>query len=349
MTPWLVLAGAMLIAAVVTEWTRRLAIDHGLLDVPNARSSHVSATPRGGGIAIVLAVAVAGVFVVVVSPTDRVVLVWPALAGLAVAMVGLLDDRQGLSAGIRFAVHSIAALVVLIGTARSGPLEVAGLDLDPFVAGALSWLGLVWLTNLFNFMDGIDGLAGMEGAFVSSGLALCLYLSSGTVDRIALISMATAGACLGFLAWNWPPAKIFMGDVGSGFLGFLLGTLGLWAVRETPLNLWVPLILLALFVTDATVTLLRRVARGERWYQAHRSHAYQRLSRRWGSHQSVTLTALSINVAWLLPLAILAALRGDLGGVAAIVAYFPLVLGAIIAGAGMPDGARASDSARSIG
>jgi len=139
---------------------------------------------------------------------------------------------------------------------------------------------------------------------------------------------------LGFLVWNWPPARIFMGDVGSGFLGFLLGALVLVAHRDAGLNLWVPLILLAVFVTDSTVTLLRRLIRRERWYEPHRIHAYQWLSRRFGSHRPVTLIAIAVNVFWLMPIAFAAATHPERAGWLAAVAYAPVVAGALLAGSG---------------
>jgi len=349
MIGWLYFVGAVLVAAGSMGIVRRLAMRHRLIDVPNERSSHVTVTPRGGGAAIVFAVSLAWISTIILSPTHRVALVWPFLASLTVAAVGFIDDRRGLPARTRFAVHSIAALMVLFGTVDLGRPEVPLVGSVPLMAGVCMWLALVWFTNLFNFMDGIDGLAGMEGAFVSAGIALCVFLTSGALDRAALMCLATAGACLGFLGWNWPPARIFLGDIGSGFLGFMLGTLGLWMAAETHISLWVPMILFALFVTDATVTLLRRISLGECWYEAHRSHAYQRLSRRWGGHRKVTLGALSLNLLWLLPLAILATVRIEWAGTAALVAYVPLVAGAIMIGSGLPDAESSALSQPTVG
>src|SRR5207253_813322 len=155
---------------------------------------------------------------------------------------------------------------------------------------------LLWLLNLFNFMDGIDGIAAGEAVFVSLSVAAAA-LASGSGDRSVWLAFIVAGAALGFLRWNWPPARIFMGDVGSGFLGFMLGSLSIIAHQKWRVPVSVPLILLGVFVADATTTLLCRIFRGEKWYASHRSHAYQRLSQRFGAHGPVTFLVMLVNVA----------------------------------------------------
>jgi len=327
---WVLIPFLMCVA--LTAAVRSWAVRNRLLDIPNARSSHLMPTPRGGGVAIVAVVTLASV--ALATQGDATALLSITVAGLAVAGVGLLDDRRGLSARFRFSAHALAAGVLLAGTASLGPLNVPGLGNWPVAQWAFAWLAIVWLVNLFNFMDGIDGIAGMEGAFASAGLAACLLIRPGDTDRSTLACLAMAGACLGFLKWNWPPARIFMGDAGSGYLGFMLGALAVWCHRESGISLWVPTILLATFVCDATVTLVRRVACGQRWYEAHRSHAYQWLSRRFGRHLPVTLGVLIVNMVWLLPLALAAASRPASGGALAAIAYAPLTALAVWAGAG---------------
>jgi Fuc2NAc and GlcNAc transferase len=206
-------------------------------------------------------------------------------------------------------------------------------------AGWLGWaiisLYVVWMLNLTNFMDGIDGIASVETITVCAGAAFSSVLASPNA-RLWLAPLVLASATLGFLVWNWPPAKIFMGDVGSGFLGLMLAVLALEAAWAAPRLFWSWVILFGVFVVDATVTLIRRVARGERFYEAHRSHAYQHVATRRGAHQPVTLAVGAINLCWLLPLALLVAL-GRLDGLAALaVAYTPLVIGAVRMGAGKP-------------
>jgi Fuc2NAc and GlcNAc transferase len=189
---------------------------------------------------------------------------------------------------------------------------------------------------LYNFMDGIDGIAGVEALTVCLGGVLLYWLtgseSAGSAALLLLLS-----AVLGFLVLNIPPAKIFMGDAGSGFLGLCLGALSIEAARQAPAFLWSWLILLGVFIVDATVTLFRRVKRGQKFYIAHRSHAYQYASRRFGSHRLVTLAVALINLLWLLPLALLVGLRSLDGITGLCIAYAPLVWLAYRFKAGAPE------------
>ncbi len=186
---------------------------------------------------------------------------------------------------------------------------------------------LVWVLNLFNFMDGIDGIASVEAITVCVGGAL-LYALIG-VPALAATPLLLAASVAGFLVWNFPPAKIFMGDAGSGFLGIALGGLTLQAAWAAPQLLWAWLILLGVFVLDATFTLLRRLLRGDKVFEAHRSHAYQYASREYGAHLPVTLAVLAINVLWLLPWACLVALGYIDGLLALLIAYLPLAFLAV--------------------
>ena len=321
-------------AALLTRRYRDYALRKQLLDVPNARSSHAVPTPRGGGVAIVLVVCATLACVGAIDETWRSIAALIILSALGIAVVGYLDDRRGVVASKRFAVHVLGVAVLLFATRDLGPLDLPGVPPVPAAQWLLTLVAVLWLLNLFNFMDGIDGIAAMEAAFVSLALGLCTQWGPGASDALLATCLAIAAASIGFLFYNWPPAQIFMGDAGSGFLGFMLGGLALIAHRESGLDPWVIVILFGIFVTDATVTLLRRVAHGKKWHQAHRSHAYQRLSRRFDSHGSVTLGALAINVIWLLPLSLLATQRPGYSGVIAFVAYAPLVVIAVWAGAG---------------
>jgi Fuc2NAc and GlcNAc transferase len=182
---------------------------------------------------------------------------------------------------------------------------------------------LVWLLNLYNFMDGIDGIAGMEAVCVCLGGAL-LYTLLGRYE-MALLPVLLALASAGFLFWNFPSARIFMGDAGSGYLGLLLGLFSLQAAWVAQELFWSWLILLGVFVVDASVTLLRRLFQGARVYEAHRSHAYQHAARQLGRHLPVTLAVVVINLCWLLPLSLLAA-RVEHGFWVLLLAYVPLTL-----------------------
>jgi Fuc2NAc and GlcNAc transferase len=189
------------------------------------------------------------------------------------------------------------------------------------------------MINLYNFMDGIDGLAGVEAICVS--VLGGLLLTWAGLGGIAAGALALTGASAGFLVWNWPPAKIFMGDVGSGFLGFVFGVLTIASARERTFLLWPWLILLSVFIVDSTLTLMRRLITGARWYEAHCSHAYQHAARRWNSHSKVTLTVAAINIAWLFPLALGACVWPAVGPLFAAVALIPLLYPALRCGAGL--------------
>jgi Fuc2NAc and GlcNAc transferase len=191
---------------------------------------------------------------------------------------------------------------------------------------------LVWLLNLYNFMDGIDGIASVEAICVCLGAAI-IYILTGHSDLL-LLPLLLACAVAGFLFWNFPPAKIFMGDAGSGFLGIILGCLSLQGAWISSQFLWVWLILLGVFIVDATVTLIRRLIRGDKVYEAHRSHAYQFASRRVGKHLPVTSAVGVINLCWLLPVALCVVHFGLDGALGVIIAYAPLLALAFIFKAG---------------
>lgn len=308
----------------LTGWARRHALATDLMDRPNARSSHSVPTPRGGGVAIVAS------FLLLTFGLGLARLIEPGLAsavvgaGALVAVLGYADDRRPLPARWRFLGHVLAAAWVVAWFAPVPPLPLFGLRIELGWAGpVLCLLFLVWMVNLFNFMDGIDGIASIEAITVCIGGALLWWLR-GHADGagLALLFAACVG---GFLVWNFPPARIFMGDAGSGFLGLVVGLLALWSGHTAPELFLSWLILVGCFMVDTTTTLLRRVKRGEKFYEAHRSHAYQYASRRHGGHRPVTLAFAAINLFWLLPVAAAVAL-GALDGVAGVLlAYAPLV------------------------
>ena len=338
-------AAAFLLALVLTGVARKIALAHGVLDVPNDRSSHSAPTPRGGGIAIVLAMSAAAVVLGWRGILDTNLFLALTGGGITVAAVGFLDDRRQLSARVRLAAHFAAALWALFCLGGLPPLrfghEVVSFGWPGYIVGAL---GIVWTLNLFNFMDGIDGIAASEAAFIAWAGAL-LALLSGLSGAVAGTALVFGAACCGFLWWNWPPAKIFMGDVGSGYVGYVIVVLAVAAGRDNPVALLVWLILGGVFFTDATTTLVCRLARRDRVYVAHRTHAYQLLARRWGSHRAVTLAVGFVNLAWVLPCAWLAVLYPGRAIWIAMVALAPLLSFALIAGAGRP-GAQVNQDAR---
>mgnify|MGYP002875634032 CR=1 FL=1 len=272
-------AAAGLIAWAGTGTVLHLLRRHEILDRPNERSSHVVATPRGGGIAVVGAILVA----VALLADDLPWLVLAAVAALAA--VSWIDDLRGLPPLPRFLFQGLVVLAVVFlapwdGLVFQGLLPVA---LDRLLAAGV----LLYFLNIFNFMDGIDGITGVETVCIGLGLALAGVVSEGNT----LLAVAATAAALGFLVWNWQPARIFMGDVGSVPLGFLLGWLLLSAAAA---GAWpVALLLPAYYLADASLTLLRRAARGERVWRAHREHFYQRAVQGGLSHAAVSRSVLA--------------------------------------------------------
>ena len=285
---------AVVSSLILTGMVRQRAVRWAVIDHPNERSSHSVPTPRGGGI---------GVFLVVAAYllwawhsgwlATRVVLAL-GVGGAAVAVAGWVDDLRSLSAGPRLAVQFAAAFwaLVLLGGLPSIQLGAITVALGKF-GFVIALLGIVWSTNLFNFMDGIDGIAGVETVCMALfGAALLIRKDA---FGLAGFELALAGAMLGFLAWNWHPAKIFLGDVGSGFVGFSLATAAVASENSgaVPAVLWI--ILGSVFLVDATLTLLSRIRRGY-WHQAHKDHVYQRAVQAGLSHSQVSLLVVLINV-----------------------------------------------------
>ncbi len=331
---WLIGLGTVCVSAGLTGVFRQYALRVNLLDHPNTRSSHHTPTPRGGGIAVVVTFCCCTIFLWMQDYILLETLVLILGCGGLVAFVGLVDDYYSLQAKVRFTVHLVTAVSVLVLLPRLPDLQLFHFHIKlGGLAGILIVLGLVWLLNLYNFMDGIDGIASMETITIAIGAATIIWFRGGNQGHIVLL-LLLAAATLGFLVWNWPPAKIFMGDACSGFLGFCIGALALVTSTAGGINLWSWLILLALFVVDATVTLLRRVWRGDKFYEAHRSHAYQILARRWQSHKKVTLFVVCLNIVWCFPLAVLAAYYPGWGVVLTVIAFLFPAIGVIMAGAG---------------
>jgi len=313
---WLV-AGVLLTSVGLTGVLRRLALRLGFIDVPNERSSHQTPKARGGGIAIVLASLAGWTVLLVIGRIPLDLFVALAGGGGAVAIIGLLDDYRSRPPSLRLAVHSVAAVWAVYWLGGMPALQVGQGTYDLGIAGhVLAVIGILWVLNLFNFMDGIDGIAAIEAIFIALGGALCSLLLTAAV--LVPASLVLAAASAGFLVWNWPPARIFMGDAGSGFLGFVIAVVAIAAARSHPVAPFVWLVLGALFFVDATVTLLRRMLRRERLHQAHRSHAYQHQATRHG-HLRVTVCWSLVNVGCLLPLA-------------AAAAYYPKLAAALAGG-----------------
>jgi UDP-N-acetylmuramyl pentapeptide phosphotransferase/UDP-N-acetylglucosamine-1-phosphate transferase len=263
----------------------------GVLDLPNERSSHAQATPRGGGIALTGSVLLTWVVLGIGGRALPLVFV-VVLGTLVLAIVSWIDDLHGLSPALRLPAHAVAVAIGLVALPQpANPVAAAFGPAFCYAAAGLAWL---WWINLFNFMDGIDGLAAGEGAAIGLGLVLFAGLGVGVDPGLAWLAAAILGAAAGFLVWNWPPARIFLGDVGSTTLGYLTGflLLGVAFGRHWRVALILPLY----FVADATITLARRLLRGERFWRAHREHFYQRAIGHGQGHAAVTRRVIAADL-----------------------------------------------------
>ena len=273
---WFAAPIAFLVCSFVLAWL--LLRRHVLpMDHPNARSLHETPTPRIGGLGIMAGIAVASLW-----QADAALL--PVVLGaLALAGVSVLDDVRGLPVRVRFLAHIVAA---------AGCLVALGVNGWPLLAGTLA---VVWMTNLYNFMDGADGLAGGMAAIGFGALALAAML--GDASALAAFCAAISAAALAFLRFNFPPARVFMGDAGSIPLGFLAATLGILGTLQGVWPWLFPLLVFSPFIVDASVTLIRRALRGEKIWRAHRSHYYQRVVLLGASHRQLAMAAYALMLA----------------------------------------------------
>jgi UDP-N-acetylmuramyl pentapeptide phosphotransferase/UDP-N-acetylglucosamine-1-phosphate transferase len=277
---WMAPLAAFLVCWLTLPWLLRrgksLPMDH-----PNARSLHVMPTPRIGGLGIMAGVGVAAGWLAGAGLLQAVLPV--VLAAFALAAVSVLDDVRGLPVALRFLAHFVAAVACLLALGLTGWALLAGT------------LAVVWMTNLYNFMDGSDGLAGGMAAIGFGALALAAWL--GDAPGLAAFCVAIAAAALAFLRFNFPPARVFMGDAGSIPLGFMAASLGILGAKQ---NVWpwlFPLLVFSPFIADASVTLTRRALRGEKVWRAHRSHYYQRVVLLGATHRQLALAAYALMLA----------------------------------------------------
>jgi UDP-N-acetylmuramyl pentapeptide phosphotransferase/UDP-N-acetylglucosamine-1-phosphate transferase len=308
----------------VLIWTQR----HEILDVPNERSSHTRPTPRGGGLAIVL-ICLAGWCVYAFTwSDDSGWLIWGyASAAALLALVSFLDDLYGLSNTKRFIAHLAAAILILYtcGWWMSLTMPFVGtLDLGWFGA-ILSLLWIVGLTNAYNFMDGIDGIA--AGQAIVAGIGWLLLGEITGITCVVCLGFLITAASLGFLFHNRPPARIFMGDVGSAFLGFTFAFLAVWAAQQDPRLGVAGVLLVWPFVFDSIFTLLHRLHKGENIFQAHRSHLYQRLVKCGVTHGKVSLGYTLLAASGIVPAVVF--VQWPTGGSWLIVILFPLLAGGL--------------------
>jgi len=279
----------------LTALVRFYTLKKNILDIPNERSSHSIVTPRGGGLAIVATFIISLIFAAAFGMVSVNVATALVGGGLLIAIVGWIDDKNSVSPRLRLVVHFLAAIWALYWLGGFTRMDIGFTTVELGWAGSIiAAVGIVWLINLYNFMDGIDGIAGTEAISVALGAGVLLFWI-GSIG-LAWVCIILALAVGGFLVWNWPPARIFMGDVGSGFLGYVFAVLAIISEKSSSIPLIIWLLLLWVFITDATITLFKRLARGEKLSQPHRTHVYQLAVQVGYSHKQVTLAVLFINI-----------------------------------------------------
>lgn len=319
-----VLLLVFVISLVATGLWLRTANARHWLDRPNHRSSHAVPTPKSGGAGFVLAFS-AYAFLMYTSGRIELELLLLLSLALILAGLGFADDLRDLGIKLRI---SIQLLVAAVAITLSSPLPAVLFPWGSIEAAWILWpvlvVGLVWLINLYNFMDGIDAMAAMESVFFC--LALAWFFASGSNMPLTWLTLGLAVSVSAFLYFNLPPARLFMGDLGSNYLGYMTGLLGLIAMTTQVVNGWTILVLLGIFIVDTTTTLVGRMWAGAVWYHSHRSHAYQQAAMKYGSHVSVVAGAALINVLWLLPMAWLTTQFEQSGLWLTAVAWLPLFL-----------------------
>jgi Fuc2NAc and GlcNAc transferase len=324
------------LTGLVLLYARRV----NLLDVPNQRSSHQLATPRGGGLGIVFVFLCAVVVLYFFGNLPFTVCCSLMIGGGLIAGIGFVDDHNHVPASWRLIVQLAAAILAVAILGGLPAIRLGGMLIDLGLVGdILAIVFVVSFINLYNFMDGIDGIAAVEASFIAGSALVIASIgpSIGDSEFMTTLLVVFVAAVLGFLVWNWPPAKIFMGDVGSGFIGFVLAVFAIISTDLGMLPIWSWLILSGVFLIDSTVTLVTRALNGEEWYSAHNNHAYQKASRRLKGHRPVTLSVLAINLLWLLPIAWFASLLPEFGWWLTGVAWVPLICGSQILGSGRPE------------
>lgn len=333
---WLIHSTVFLSSIVITWLISKVAWNVGLLDMPGDRRSHVHVTPRGGGLAIV-AVFWFWIFTQVFFSHSSLAQWLPMLPALFLALVGFIDDLYSISARKRlFFQFFFCTLSLYLLKGIHFELVWYSLHIPNSLVLLIALIFLVWCINLYNFMDGINGLAGFEALTVSIFMAVITYLD-GDLSKSTMWGILAASVA-GFLVWNFPKAKIFLGDVGSYFLGSTFGILLLDSANTKPRWFWCGLILLGYFVVDATFTLLVRAWFKQPIFKAHQTHGFQLLLKQFkSSHTKVTSLILGINIFWLLPIAVFVSKRYLDGLIGLLIAYLPLVIIVWFIEAGKPN------------
>lgn len=318
-------------AAICAWWVSVHGTRYGLARDPDGRAMHVGRIARGGGIGIVLAGTGAGLWLTAGTAWNLTVVVFLAfLLGSA----GLADDALGLRRRLRLVVQVAVCLMMLLALGPI-PAPLEWIEIPELLLLAIALLGAVWWVNLYNFMDGIDGLAATEAVFLLAAGALVSVANGADWSSIEVRwTSAIVAACLGFLFYNWPKARVFMGDTSSLYLPLVVMSVALLTIKLGTLTYPFWLILVGAFVADTTVTLLTRMATGQKWTDPHHSHAYQKLARLRQSHLTALLTYIAVNLFYLLPLALAALAWPEVAWPLVVIAYLPLIVFSLVMAAG---------------
>ena len=297
-----------------------------LIDVPNSRSSHASPTLKGGGVVIMftfIAFLMGLYYLDILSSKIYLDLV---MCSCVIGLVGFMDDIKEVNPRIRLVIHFLTAAIGLYLLNGFKEVLFLGDTVNLGLLGnVLAMIYIVWFLNLYNFMDGIDGIASLQAITVCGAFTFINFWIFPSFD-LWKVSLLFTSCILGFLYWNFPKAKIFLGDTGSGFIGLFLALFSIEASNNQPVLLWVFLILMSVFLVDATLTLFYRIYNNEVIFKAHSSHAYQKATTIFNSHILVTNFICLINLLWLFPMAFLVALGLIQGIVGLGIAIFPLTL-----------------------
>ena len=326
---------AFILSVPLTYLAKQYALKKQLVDIPDERRNHQQITPRGGGIGFVISFLVILVAMFNYSLVTSAIFIPMFCGGIVVALLGYLDDHISIKSSLRLAMQIVTSLIILWFLPLPDSFHIIG---DFHVTGWALHIGIfisiIWLINVYNFMDGIDGITSVEVISVSLIMIALLY-SQDALNSESAILMLIVGATAGFLVFNWPPASIFMGDVGSCFLGFIMGMMALvlWSISDASMWAWV--ILQGVFVIDTVVTLLRRAARRVKVFEAHSQHAFQHAYRKHGSVLRVLASSVIIKIIWLTPFAwlVMSSILSPL--LAMSIAFSPLVLIAYCYNAGI--------------
>ena len=312
-----------LLSVIATHYYRRLAINKDIIASPNKRSLHDIPVPLGGGIVFstifTLNVFLLGVYHVISYEVLMVI----GLGGMVASYFGFIDDIYDIRASVKLFMQAILAWWVLFWY-NGGVLTT--IEWIPFYfSWFITWFLLIWMMNLFNFMDGVDGMAVSGTVFVAIALVFVLLIT-GDVSSIVLLLSLLIFSCSGFLLYNWPPARIFMGDSGSVFLGYLFGALIVKTTMSGDISIWTWIVVFGYFFADTNLTIILRILLVKHWYNAHKSHCYQNLARILKSHAKITGAIQIYHYFYLFPLAVWSVLKPGWGPIAAIMAIVPAAI-----------------------